>query len=88
MRTADLGLDPLISASDGEPKGSRSIRNRRHSRMFQSERWGCILFGVLSVCICFFIYLYLFVIAWPANRPSQVVNVPPADDSLPGPKGN
>lgn len=86
MSTTDPDLDPLISTSDGVPNG-RPILNRRDYRISQSDRWGRIRLGVLSVCIFFLIYFCFLLDTWSVQRPQMIVNVPPLDDSLPGPKG-
>lgn len=74
--------------------GTRASRsgittNRRdYPRKFHQERWGRIRLGVLSICFVFLLYICFSVGIWvDGQRPPIIVNIPPMDESLPGPRG-
>lgn len=83
------------SESDFErtPRTMHQIRttaviNRRDQRKMHTEKWGRIRLGVLSVSFFCVIYFCFTIGSWDDQQGSQfIVNIPPMDDSLPGPKG-
>lgn len=79
----DPDLDPLIRQS--RTKGIAI--NRREQRMIHAEKWGRIRLGIISICLFFVIYVCFAMSTWPEQRPQIIVNIPPNDESLPGPSG-
>lgn len=77
-------LDPLIKTSIGA-KGI--VLNRREYRANSVEKWGRIRLAFISMALFFLIYICFAVGSWSEQRPQIIVNIPPNDDSLPGPKG-
>lgn len=77
--------------SGGRPRHQNQrfgiLSNRRDNRKTHTERWGRIRLGIFSMCFVFFIYICFNMGIWMDQRPPIIVNVPPMDDSLPGPKG-
>lgn len=61
--------------------------NRRDYRKSHAENWGRIRLGILSSCFVFLIYICFSIGIWVDQRPQIVVNIPPMDESLPGPRG-
>lgn len=79
----DPDLDPLIRTS----RAKGIAFNRREHRISHVEKWGRIRLGIMSICLFFVIYVCFAMNAWSEQRPQIVVNVPPNDESLPGPIG-
>lgn len=75
----------LLSAAIYQQNAYRNNRRYHHG----SERWGRIRLGIASIVFICVIYFCFVFGTWVDQRQSQmVVNIPPLDDSLPGPKGN
>lgn len=91
MRHHNADLDPLIVGSSNGGGGSKSSKgiaiNKREYRLSQTEKCGRLRLGVFSICIFFVIYFCFAIGTWSDRRLQIIVNVPPSDDTLPGPKG-
>lgn len=79
----DPDLDPLIRPS----RAKGTIINRREHRLTHLEKWGRIRLAIISLCLFFVIYVCFAASAWSDQRPQIIVNIPPNDESLPGPFG-
>lgn len=98
---AGINIDDYVVTGDARGRmnftsGGRSrnqnqrlgiISNRRDNRKSHTERWGRIRLGIFSMCFVFFIYICFNVGLWVDQRPPIIVNIPPMDESLPGPRG-
>lgn len=81
----DPDLDPLI-INDIPTKGI--IINKREHRINYVENNSRLRFGVLTISLFLFIYVCFMFGTWSDDqRPQIIVNVPPIDENLPGPKG-
>ncbi|KAJ6643681.1 hypothetical protein Bhyg_08646, partial [Pseudolycoriella hygida] len=65
----------------------RITNNRRDHRISHVEKWCRIQLGVISICVFFVIYICFAKSTWSEVRHQIIVNVPPNDESLPGPIG-
>lgn len=82
-------LSKRLSGPNHQQKTYRKNRRIDHSRRSRSDKWGRIRLGVLSLGFLFIIYFgFLFGTEDSIRSPTILVNVPPQDESLPGPKGN
>lgn len=88
MHLSDPDLDPLISNGSATSTPSKGIVLNKREYRSHSERWGRFRLGVFSVCIFFVIYFCFIVGTWSDQHPQIIVNIPPSDESLPGPRGN
>lgn len=79
----DPDLDPLIRPS----RAKGLVINRREHRINHVEKLGRIRLGIISICLFFVIYICFAISTWSEQRPQIVVNIPPNDESLPGPFG-
>lgn len=74
----------LLASAIYQQNAYRNNRRYHHG----SERWGRIRLGIASigfVCVIYFCFVFG---TWVDQRQSQmIVQIPPLDDSLPGPKG-
>lgn len=77
-------LDPLIKTSIGT-KGI--ILNKREIRANNLEKWGRARLAFVSMSLFFLIYICFAVRTWSEQHPQIIVNIPPNDETLPGPKG-
>lgn len=82
-------LSAMVNLGGGSHTRPRRgiLSNRRDQRKSSTERWGRIRLGILSICFLFVIYICFSIGLWVNPLPQIVVNVPPMDESLPGPKG-
>lgn len=78
----DPDLDPLI-----KPFRAKGIIINRREHRTHVEKWGRIRLGIISICMFFVIYICFAVSTWSEQRPQIIVNIPPNDESLPGPIG-
>lgn len=77
-----------VNISDGRSKMRFGIlSNRREYKKSHIEYWRSIRMGILSAFFVFFIYICITFSVWIDERPQIVVNIPPMDESLPGPRG-
>lgn len=88
---AKLNRSKSIALSSGATakRASYSVRkNRRDCRRAYSDRWNRKCLGLLP--ILFVLVIYMFFANQSGNEQSPttpLVNVPPQDESVPGPKG-
>lgn len=82
--SAGTDQDLLIKTS---VKTTEIVLNRRENRAVSLEKWGRIRLTFISMVLFFFIYICFAVGSWSEQRPQIIVDIPPNDNSLPGPKG-
>lgn len=77
----------LSSSTSSQQLQNAYRRNRRYHH--GSERWGRIRLGIASIVfVCVIYFCFVFGTWMDDQRQSQmIVQIPPPDDSLPGPKG-
>lgn len=79
----DPDLDPLIKPS----RAKRTAIHRREHRITIVEKRGRVRLLLISICLFFVIYICFAMSTWADETSQMIVNVPPMDESLPGPFG-
>lgn len=85
---SDNEYDSLPIRMPEERRCGGGVLNRRDQRKLHAEKWGRIRLGVLSIFFFCIIYFCFTLGSWEEQQaPQFIVNIPPLDESLPGPKG-